>query len=110
MCQCLASPRHDSRDGVEVFDFTSKKSPGKFLPVGKQIWWLCNGFYQIWLLLGGSMSQRSRVRESKIDITRRGGGFLEPHSRTSTNRSPKLLDQRNVFDFTGMFLSFENID
>ena len=30
MCQCLASPRQtEARDGVEVFDFTSKKSPGK---------------------------------------------------------------------------------
>jgi len=61
---------------------------------------------------GGSLSQRTRFRESKIDITRRtggGGSLLESQPRLSGNsnsnnnssRSPRLLDKRNVFDFSG---------
>jgi hypothetical protein len=76
-------------------------------------------FVSFLIFSGGSLSQRTRFRESKIDITRRtgggggsGGSLLESQPRLSGNsnsnnnssRSPRLLDKRNVFDFSGMRL------
>ena len=60
----------------------------------------------ILLLVGGSLGQRSsRLRETKIDITRRGGETQHRRQPANNNRSPRRLDQRSVFDFTGTSLN-----
>ena len=86
-CQCLSPKKESSnlvselrspslvREEKEVFDFTSKKA---------------NQF------VGGTLTRKSRSKDSKVDITRKD---MDIHS-SPMSKSPRRKEERNVFDFS----------